>query len=247
MVAKPSLMVSFIVPAHNEAQIIAATVTALHASARGAGEPYEILVVDDASTDGTGDLARRAGATVVPATLRHIAAARNAGSRAAKGDKLLFVDADTRVPTDTVRAALDAMRGGAAGGGARVRFDGPLPRYARPGVAVTLRTFRLLNMTVGCFMFCTRAAFDRIGGFDERLFAAEEVAFSLAIKRAGRLVLVEPPAVTSARKFRTHTAFEVARMAAATVIGARRAVAGAPAVVVRRPATRPGVMTGLSA
>ena len=72
-------------------------------------------------------------------------------------------------------------------------------------------------MTVGCFMFCTRDAFDRIGGFDERLFAAEEVAFSRAIKRVGRLVLVEPAVVTSARKFRTHSLRELA------ADGARRA------------------------
>ncbi len=212
-------MVSFIVPAHNEAQIIEATVAALHDAAASVGEPYEIVVVDDASTDGTADLARRARAIVVPATLRHIAAARNVGGRAARGDALLFVDADTLVFGGTVRAALTAMRRGAAGGGARVRFDGPVPPYARPGVALTLGTFRLLNMTVGCFMFSTRTAFERIGGFDERLFAAEEVAFSLAIKRTGPLVLVEPAVVTSARKFRTHSPLEVARMAAATVMG----------------------------
>ena len=86
-------------------------------------------------------------------------------------------------------------------------------------MALTLGTFRLLNMTVGCFMFCTRDAYERIGGFDERLFAAEEVAFSAAIKRIGPLTLVEPAVVTSARKFRTHTPLEVARMAAATVMG----------------------------
>ena len=212
-------MVSFIVPAHNEAQIIQATLGVLHEAARAVGDPYEVLVVDDASTDDTADLARQAGATVVPATLRHIAAARNVGGRAAQGHELLFVDADTHVPVDTVRAALAAMRSGAAGGGARVRFDGPVPRYARPGVAFTLATFRLLNLTVGCFMFCTRAAFERIGGFDERLFAAEEVAFSAAIKRIGRLALVEPAVITSARKFRTHTPFEVTRMAAASVAG----------------------------
>lgn len=212
-------MVSFIVPAHNEAQLIEATLGALHDAASGLAEPYEIVVVDDASTDGTADLARRAGATVVPANLRHIAAARNVGGRAATGDELVFVDADTHVSSDTVRAALAALRAGAAGGGARVRFDGPVPRYARPGVALTLGTFRLLNMTVGCFMFCTRAAFEQIGGFDERLFAAEEVAFSMAIKRIGRLALVEPAVVTSARKFRTHSAFELVRMVAGTLLG----------------------------
>jgi GT2 family glycosyltransferase len=72
-------------------------------------------------------------------------------------------------------------------------------------------------MTVGCFMFCTREAFNRIGGFDERLFAAEELAFSLAIKRVGRLVLVEPAVVTSARKFRTHSFGELTRMVLGTL------------------------------
>ena len=77
-------------------------------------------------------------------------------------------------------------------------------------------------MTVGCFMFCTRETFDRIGGFDERLFAAEEVAFSRAIKRVGRLALVEPAVVTSARKFRTHSLGELTRMGLG-VLNVRRA------------------------
>jgi len=210
-------MLSFVVPAHNESQLIEGTVRRLHEAGASSGVSYEVVVVDDASTDDTAALAVRAGACVVPVTVRHIAAARNAGARAARGEHLLFVDADTWLPGETARAALAAMRGGAAGGGARVRFDAPVPRYARPGVAATLGVFRLFNMTVGCFMFCTRDAFDRIGGFDERLFAAEEVAFSLAIKRVGRLVLVEPAVVTSARKFRTHSLGELARMGLGTL------------------------------
>jgi GT2 family glycosyltransferase len=72
-------------------------------------------------------------------------------------------------------------------------------------------------------MFCTRTAFDRVGGFDERLFAAEEVAFSLALKRVGRLRLVEPAVVTSGRKFRTHSLRELVRMTVAT-LNVRRAL-----------------------
>ena len=205
-------MLSFVVPAHNESQMIGETVRRLHEAGAAAGEPYEIVVVDDASTDDTAALAVRAGARVVHADVRHIAAARNIGARAAGGERLMFVDADTWLSGDTALAALRAMRGGAAGGGARVRLDGPVPLYARPGVAATFGAIRLLNMTAGCFMFCTREAFDRIGGFDERLYAAEELAFSRAIKRVGRLVLVEPAVVTSARKFRTHSFGELTRM-----------------------------------
>jgi glycosyltransferase involved in cell wall biosynthesis len=210
-------MVSFIVPAHNESQLIEDTVRRLLDAGRHTGEPFEVVVVDDGSTDGTAALAARAGARAVHCTVRHIAAARNVGARAAQGDYLLFVDADTWLPGNTAVAALEAMRNGAAGGGARVRFDGPVPWYARPGVFAVLGAFRLLNWTVGCFMFCTRTAFDRIGGFDERLYAAEEVAFSLALKRLGRLRLVEPAVVTSGRKFRTHSMRELIRMTASTL------------------------------
>jgi glycosyltransferase involved in cell wall biosynthesis len=210
-------MLSFVVPAHNEAQLIADTVRRLFEAGARTGEPFEVVVVDDASTDETAALAAAAGARVVPASVRHIAAARNAGARAARGAYLFFVDADTWLPADTAVAALRAMRAGAAGGGARVTFDAPVPRYARLGVTATLAFFRFTNMTVGCFMFCTREVFDRIGGFDERLFAAEEVAFSRALKRVGRLQLVRPPVITSARKFRTHTLGEMVRMGLAAL------------------------------
>jgi glycosyltransferase involved in cell wall biosynthesis len=215
-------MVSIVVPAHNEAQVLAATLGALADGATSLGRPWEIVVVDDASTDATARLAREAGARVVPVDLRHIAAVRNAGARAARGDVLVFVDADTLVPRDTLAAAVGALDAGAAGGGARVRFDGPLPWFARPGAAATLGVLRLFTLAAGCFVFCTRRVFEATGGFDERLFAAEEIAFSLAVKRTGRMVLVRPAVVTSARKFRTHSARELTRMTMAALHLGRR-------------------------
>ena len=126
-------MLSFVVPAHNESQLIEETVRRLHEAGAAAGEPYEIVVVDDASTDDTAALAVRAGARVVHADVRHIAAARNIGARAAGGEHLMFVDADTWLSGETALAALRAMRGGAAGGGARVRLDGPVPLLRAAG------------------------------------------------------------------------------------------------------------------
>ena len=89
-------MISFIVPAHNEELEIPATLDAIHAAASDAGQPYEIIVVDDASTDATPEIASRAGAEVIQINQRQIAAARNAGGKTARGECLFFVDADTR-------------------------------------------------------------------------------------------------------------------------------------------------------
>src|SRR5262245_2747605 len=120
-------MLSFIVPAHNEEQLLGGTLRAIRAAAEAIGEPFEVIVVDDASTDHTPDVARAHGARVVPVSHRKIAAARNAGARAARGDLFFFVDADTLVGEPAVRAAVRAMRAGAVGGGSAFRFEGRLP------------------------------------------------------------------------------------------------------------------------
>jgi glycosyltransferase involved in cell wall biosynthesis len=212
-------MLSIVIPAYNEARLIGGTLQAMRASAEATGEPFEIVVVDDASTDGTAVIAEAHGARVVPVACRQIAAVRNAGARAARGEWLVFVDADTVAPAETLGEALQALRGGAAGGGARdVRFDGVLPWYARAAVAGMLGMFRATNMTFGCFMFASRQAFDAAGGFDETLFAAEEVAFSRAMRQQGRFVLVGPAVLTSGRKFRTFSLAELTRMGIAASV-----------------------------
>ena len=192
-------MISFIVPAYNEEKYLAATLASIHAAARAVGEPYEIIVADDASTDGTAALAENAGAKVVRVAHRQIARTRNSGARAASGDMLIFVDADTTVDDKVVRAALEAMQAGAVGGGAAVRFE-TAPRWAHLLMALFIPVFRLVKWAAGCFVFCTRAAFEKTGGFDEAYFAGEEIIFSQALKRHGRFVVVRPTVTTSARK-----------------------------------------------
>jgi len=67
-------MISFIVPAHNEELLLARTLAAIHDAARGAAAEYEIIVVADASTDGTARIARENGAAVVSVNNRQISA-----------------------------------------------------------------------------------------------------------------------------------------------------------------------------
>ncbi|HJT45077.1 MAG TPA: glycosyltransferase, partial [Chthoniobacterales bacterium] len=88
-------MLSFIVPAYNEEFELPSTLEAIRSAANG--RAHEIIVADDASTDRTSAIGREAGAKVVFIDRRQIAAARNAGARAAGGDVLFFVDADTRI------------------------------------------------------------------------------------------------------------------------------------------------------
>ncbi len=207
-------MFSFVIPAHNEEALIGRTLAALHASARPLGEPYEVLVADDASTDRTGKIARAHGAQVVAVNRRQIAAARNAGARAAAGDRFVFVDADTVVTEPVLRAALRALRRGAAGGGCSVRFDGRVPPYAAVMERVMPLVFHALGVAPGCFLFCTRRAYFAACGFDETLYCAEEIAFVRRLRRQGRVVLLRESVITSGRKVRAYSALDLLRFVA---------------------------------
>src|SRR4051794_31722467 len=103
-------MISFIVPAHNEAALLGRTLSAVHQSVRAIGESYELVVVDDASTDHTSEIATEQNARVISVGHRQIAATRNAGAAVANGDTFIFVDADTMITEQALRAAIDALR-----------------------------------------------------------------------------------------------------------------------------------------
>ena len=205
-------MISFIVPAYNEEALIGRSLEALDRAGRSTDEAFEIVVADDASTDSTAAIAESHGARVVRVNHRQIAAARNAGAREAIGDKLIFVDADTEVTEEVVLAAIEAMNRGAAGGGCAVRFDGRIPRYAELICAVANRLFRATGFACGCFLFSTRLAFDTAGGFDETLFASEEISMSRALKRQGPFVVLRETVISSGRKLRMYSGTEVLRL-----------------------------------
>src|SRR5258708_7575241 len=157
-------MISFIVPAYNEERLLGATLEALHAAGRAAGELYELVVVDDASTDRTAIIAQRHCALLVSVAHRQIAATRNSGARKANGELFIFVDADTIVNEAVVRSAVEALRGGAAGGGAAVEFDGSVALDTSPVMPVPVRLFPAAGLAAGGLPFWTSSAVGGGGG-----------------------------------------------------------------------------------
>jgi glycosyltransferase involved in cell wall biosynthesis len=217
-------MLSFVVPAYNEERLLGATLDAIHAAALSCGEPHEVVVADDASSDRTAELAAAHGARVVHVNCRQIAATRNAGARAARGEMLVFVDADTLVNAEVVRAAVEAMNAGAVGGGAPVRFDGRIPLYARLLLPLLVWSFRINRLAAGCFLFCRRSAFEATAGWDERYFGGEEVIFSRALKRQGRFVVLRASVLTSGRKLRAYSGGELFATVLRLALRGRRGV-----------------------
>ena len=217
-------MLSFIVPAYNEEHELPRTLASIRAAAEASGQLFEIIVVDDASTDATADIAKAADAIVVPVRCRQIAAARNAGARAARGDILFFVDGDTRIAPAHVSGAQAILASGCSGGGARVTTDEAVPLWGKLFMQLFCTLYYAANLGAGAFLFTTRANFEAAGGFDERFFACEELYFTLALKKLGRFKLLREPIATSGRKLRMHSAGHLLARLFMIIIGGKRVV-----------------------
>src|ERR1700730_11320359 len=159
-------MLSFIVPAYNEELELPSTITAIRNAATTANQEHEIIVVDDASGDGTAEVAREANARVVSINRRQIAAARNAGARVARGDILFFVDADTRINSKHVVDAIAALKAGCAGGSARIETHGPVPLWGRVFLRLFCALYFGINLGAGAFLFIFNRIFDAVDGLD---------------------------------------------------------------------------------
>ncbi len=195
-------MLSFVIPAHDEAALIGDTLQCLHACAQAMQLDYEVIVVADACEDATADIARSHGAQVLEVKLRHIAATRNAGAQAAQGERLLFLDADTLINPHVVGAALAALDAGAVGGGAQVHLQGK--RVWSERVAQALFGWFSVCPALRRAAFCTaRGWHSSARGFDTRYYAGEDVALSRALARCGRFVILRQTVHTSDRKLRS--------------------------------------------
>lgn len=195
-------VVSIITPVLNEGTGIAGCLAAL-VPLRERGT--EVIVVDGGSTDATRDIARPLCDAVIDAK-RGRASQMNAGHQASRGDVLLFLHADSRLPGDADRLILDGLRGsGRSWGRFDVTIEGSHPLL--PVVAWFMnRRSRLTGIATGDQgIFVTRAAFEAAGRFaDIRLM--EDIALSRALRKAGPPLCLRERIATSGRRWERHGA-----------------------------------------
>lgn len=213
------MRLSIVIPAFNEARLIeqclqsiAVSIAANHKS----GFASEIIVVDNNSTDNTAELARQAGARVVFEPINQIGRARNTGAAHAVGDWLLFLDADSLLSPGLLTDIVGAIESGKyVGCGSTLRMDG-LPWWAHLTLRIWTGASILFRWAAGALVVCRRDAFQDVGGFDQNLYALDEIALSKQLKRWGQrrglrfTILTRHPLETSSRKVSLYSGREIA-------------------------------------
>jgi glycosyltransferase involved in cell wall biosynthesis len=188
--------VAFIIPARNEAEMLPSTLDSIgrHAAVIGG---YEVIVVDNLSTDGTGGIAAGKGARVITSNAGTIAASRNLGVRNSHADIFIFLDADVTLTREWSLAAPDILDnvarnpfllsgsdcriGDSAGWVTRTWFDAP--------------GLKTSGLYIGsAHLIISRILFERLGGFDETLKTGEDYDICSRARTIGAQ-LVKAPAL----------------------------------------------------
>jgi rSAM/selenodomain-associated transferase 2 len=192
------MTLSVVVPVLEEESAIGAALVA-------ARQPLvaELIVVDGGSRDGTVRVAQSLADRVLQAP-RGRARQMNAGAAVARGDVLLFLHADTRLPRGYPGAVARALADRAAVGGRfDLRLDAEGLTYRLTEHLINLRS-RLSGVATGDqAIFVRHDAFDHVGGYPP-LPLMEDIALCRTLKRTGRLVALRETVVTSARRWQRH-------------------------------------------
>jgi len=184
---------SYIVPVRNDAERLRGCLESIRAC--DGNIPAEIIVGDNGSTDGSAEVGRAAGASVLDLAGRSVAEVRNAAAQAARGEFLAFVDADHVLDKGWARAAVLVLQNpGVSAVGAQYHtpddgtwvqktFD--CMRRHRPGL-------RSVDWLPSGNLVVRRFVFDRLGGFDTTLETCEDVDLCQRIvQRGGRLMAAD--------------------------------------------------------
>lgn len=197
---------SIIIPARDEEKNLPACVASIRRAAGDVEGVVEIVVVVNRCRDRTEQVAGELGCRVVEDPGKNLAAIRNSGARAASGEILITIDADSRMSPNMLRAVEKALASGRyIGGGVAILFE----RWSL-GIVATAVAFLpyvlYLGISAGLF-FCRRDDFWAIGGFDEGFCSVEDIDFAVRMKRYGRSkgkrwkTILNAWITTSTRKF----------------------------------------------
>lgn len=195
--AKPD--VSVIIPVLNEERLIPDCIPSWQALAASGAE---VLLVDGGSDDHSVALLRQAGLQVITAP-RGRGLQLRLGAERARGEILLFLHVDTRLPEDALELVRHGLRDGRCWGRFDVRIDSSRRLLALVSFAINLRS-RLSGIATGDqVMVMTRRAYEQAGGFAAQPLM-EDIELSARLRRLGPPVCLRPPVTTSARRWEGH-------------------------------------------
>ena len=183
-------LISVVIPAFNEEGYLPTT---LAATARSAavllsreGVKAEVIVVDNSSADATAKVARSFGARVITEAEHNIARVRNSGAASARGDVLVFLDADTVIPEEMLPLILQVMADPDCVGGSVDTEYRARKRMVRAYLGFWRIVGKLGGMAQGATQFCRRDVFALLRGYDESLFMGEDVDFYIRLRQHAR-------------------------------------------------------------
>lgn len=206
MLKDTSVDYSIIIPAYNEEDFLENTILNIKKAMQTVPLAGEIIVTDNNSTDRTADIARQAGATVVFEPINQISRARNTGAKCTTGRYLIFVDADTLLPAELLQKALENLESGRCCGGGATVTSNDVPFVVKGILGYWNFLSRVFRLAAGCFVYARRDDFDSSGGFSDKVYATEEIWFSIALKRKAKkfnrkfIIINKPKIITSGRK-----------------------------------------------
>jgi glycosyltransferase involved in cell wall biosynthesis len=224
---------SIIIPAFNEERLIMHCLDSVAESLAANQKPgftAEIIVVDNNSTDKTAELATQAGAKVVFEPINQIGRARNSGATVATGEWLLFVDADSLLNPGMVADILNMIESGQYVGCGSVMHMPDLPWWGKAAIQLWTVFSVVFHWASGALVVCRADAFREVGGFNQELFAADEIDLSQLLKKWGRkhglkfTILTRHPLVTSPRKVQLYSGWEIVSQILRVVFSPRRSL-----------------------
>lgn len=202
------MLLSIIIPAHNEEKYLKSALLSVQNAAMLCTSQIEIILVANRCTDKTVQIAQNHGCKIIENGYRNISQIKNEGVQHAQGDIIVTMDADSIMHKNLfVEIERLAASGNYIGGQAPVRYD----RHSMGILFLTmlLETGLILRGYAGGFYWCTRDAFNTLGGFDETMPFCEDIDFAKRLKKlsntlhAKYALLYNTPFISSSRKFDT--------------------------------------------
>jgi len=197
-------VISFCIPARNEEKNLPQTIKAIQKACAKAKTEFEIIICNNNSTDDTEKIAKKLGAKVVPLPEPNISKSRNTAAQAAKGDILIFVDADTILKDTVVAETLAALEGKRHKVVTQIARHKHYPSIASYGIWFYNIFTILTGVGSGHYVGIRKNDFKRLGMFNEEVFAYEDMLFYKKARKvfgARSIKVITKSGYTSYRKY----------------------------------------------